>query len=34
MISAMVTLLAVLGGGAIVATCIDVLLQLEDNGNG
>jgi hypothetical protein len=32
MISALITLLAVLAGGLVVAACIDGLLRLEDGG--
>lgn len=32
MLSAVITLLAMLGGGAVVAACIDGLLRLEDGG--
>lgn len=32
MLSAVIALLATLGGGAIVAVCIDGLLRLEDQG--
>lgn len=32
MLSALITLLAMIGGGAVVAACIDGLLRLEDSG--
>lgn len=32
MLTALITLLAMLGGGVVVAACIDGLLRLEDNG--